>query len=332
MSKYTSYAAFSSASAAVPSTSTQISEAVALVQPNAPRTQRPHRYTRAVSQSLASTASSADEKAPAPGEMEEVPFDPSMDTVICVLRQHPQYANSYMCSRIIKCPNEQVSSLSDYPESVISEEKDRQFGESDLPTWVIPLAPKMPVWQSENLARREELRAALRADPPQPHECTIGYLRGLFVRILKNRVAGMIKPRERLLVQVLLEECDNTFVTNREQANLRMQSLGVGAWLIRQSSIASSSLIKVNVITASTLSFGVTHILLAKVAGVGYVTFTPGVDDGVDYAELFRQVGMPDIGANMYFTIRGRAFPSLLDAVEHLALHNGFRLDLFVTS
>lgn len=343
MSKYVDNSAFGSAAPPSASTSTQVSEAVALVQPPAQRASRASAYTRAVSLLLASSAASSassdpapgDEKALAPGEMDQVPFDPSMDTVVCVLRQHPQYASSYVFCRIIKCPNDQVSSLSEYPASMIEEETARQWGESDLPTWVIPLPPKMPTWQSENLARREQLRAALRANPPQPHESTIGYLKGLFVRILKNlRIAGVVKPRERLLVEVLLEECDNSFVTNREQATNRIQSLAPGAWLIRQSSIASNPLIKVNVITFKHVQTGgVNNLLIAKVSGLGYISFNPGVDDGVDYANLFREKGMPEIGSSMYVTILdGRAFPSLLELVEHASLIYGFRLDLFVTS
>lgn len=307
------------------SESSEVSDAVAYVQYVQPVAML-NRYRTVVSRSLASSSSSDQ----VPGE-NKVTFDQSNETVVCVLRPHPVYAQSYMFARLFTCPNRHVRDMSEYPQSVIDDENNRQFGESDLPTWVVPLAPKMPVWQYENLARREELRAALRADPPKPHESTIGYLRELFIRILKS--ARHINPRERLLVQVLLEECDNTFVTNREQANLRMQSLGIGSWLIRQSSIASNALIKVNVITFNSPSMGILHTLLAKVAGVGYIIFSPGVDDKIDYSNIFRQTGMPDIGTSTYVTVQNEhAFPSLLDAVEYLASTNNFRLDLFVSS
>ncbi len=117
------------------------------------------------------------------------------------------------------------------------------------------------------------------------------------------------------------EECEEPS-KHREFSNQLIEKADKGSWLIRQTSVKESDVIKTRVITFKTKDGIVRHCVFAHVYGCGYI-LPQGMQSGME---------MPSLGSGEYITIKNHVFASFIDLITHLVKFTDcdFKLDKLI--
>ena len=111
------------------------------------------------------------------------------------------------------------------------------------------------------------------------------------------------------------KKCEDT-TDYRQFANDLIQSSDNGSWLLRQTSVKDSDIIKTRALTFRNHNGDIFHLVIAHIYGYGY-TF-PNVARG--------QV-MPSVGSNDYILINQEfVFASFIELIKTISLQHDFDL------
>lgn len=165
--------------------------------------------------------------------------------------------------------------------------------------------------------------------PLSPEEKTPEELRRLL-----RRWPNLAEDSREHLVLCTQFHLDDTvlhpFAANRERANERLQSMEVGSYLVRPSSVGDAfteeqlPFARVRVVSIRASSEEVRHLLIAHIFGFGWVSFTG------DMVEL-RTHGFPSLGSERGVRILCM-FPSAVELMAWMAEQYQFDMSAFVCS
>lgn len=209
--------------------------------------------------------------------------------------------------------------------------------------------PEMSISQVEVTRKRMEDRLACLENPPQDWERQPEYIKSLLLKFCgicqrrnnSYRTLNLASPdpltdRELLIFRVLAKFDDNLFMnsitTNRQEAMTRIAGTGPGSWLLRPSSIGNSSdgsIVTVALTFNSNKENGQGNMLLAYVAGLGFICCSPTDQQNNQLFRLFQAKGMPNADEERYVDFE-EMFASLSDALIKLSTVAGFELNKLI--
>lgn len=210
--------------------------------------------------------------------------------------------------------------------------------------------PEMTISQMEVARKRMDDRIACLQEPPQDWEREPAYIKSLLLKICGintnqprrggYNVANVPPPppteREMLIFRTLANFDDNLFMnsitTNRQEAMARIAGTGPGSWLLRQSSIGNSS--DGSIVTVA-LTFNSNkqniqgNILLAYVAGLGFICCSPTDQENTALFRVFQTQGMPNVDEERYVDIE-EIFANFFEVLTKLSASVGFELNKLI--
>lgn len=152
-------------------------------------------------------------------------------------------------------------------------------------------------------------------------------------RLLSNWSRLPEGSRERLLLCTQFHLDDTVmhpYAENRDVAIERLQTMKVGSYLVRPSSVGDAVsadqvlFARVRVVSFRSFVNEVQHILIAHILGLGWVHFSG------DLVEL-RELGFPKLGDKRCVKLLS-VFPSAVELIAYMATAHNFDLSAFVCS
>jgi hypothetical protein len=163
----------------------------------------------------------------------------------------------------------------------------------------------------------EQLALSLKQETPELEAVATQQKKALFCKYL----TGLCTPSELLLLKISLfiDDTNVLQVYNRAEAEVALAQSNVGNWLIRQSSIRDTDLIKIRAISFKQV-VEVKHIIIVQIYGYGFM-ISPEFPTNISLGrpgEPYERV-VATMGSNIPLPI-GIVYPSFIDALNKACL------------